>query len=184
MKCCGLLSYALFWFLNRIEICRSACHYSACMRDFFFVIFLLVSTKTGALAYCFMRKPGGFLRLQRCTGGAAIFASLRVNKRFENDAQARPAISDCLSNRQIARSARGCCDGCYRFRRNLWISWFFGVCGWGWGGCLARRWADEGAVCFWGAHVCLHDFAYQIGKPPAAPVNTAKYAINSVEICG
>ena len=153
---------------------------------FLFAIFLLVSTKIGALAYCFMRKPVGFLRLQRCPGGAATFASLRVKKRFENDAQASPAIFYCLLNRQIARSARGCCDECYQFRRNLWITRFFGVCGWDlgeWMPCAAMGWAGS-AVCLWVAHVCLHDFAYQIGKSPAAPVNTAKYAINSVEICG
>ena len=129
---------------------------------FLFAIFLLVSTKIGALAYCFMRKPVGFLRLQRCPGGAATFASLRVKKRFENDAQASPAIFYCLLNR------------------------FFGVCGWDlgeWMPCAAMGWAGS-AVCLWVAHVCLHDFAYQIGKSPAAPVNTAKYAINSVEICG
>ena len=36
--------------------------------------------------------------------------------------QARQADSACLLNKQTARSARQCCEACYQFRKNLWIT--------------------------------------------------------------
>ena len=148
-----------------------------------------------------------------------------------------PAIPNCPTNQQIARSARRCCAGRYQNRKNLWItrssrrrfecgkradfrkpgrlrgvqkaagggrqrlavSGFFRLAfgplagrelAWGIG---SRRLFGTGQAglpaaalgcraslsCIW-----IQVFAYPIGKPPAAPVDTALGAINSGEICG
>ena len=75
------------------------------------------------------------------------------------------AFRICLSNQQIARSARGCCEVRYQNRKNLWISAVWkgfarAGCGLGvgrvWDGCGALRWRGKRAAALRGASAEKH----------------------------